>query len=111
MILFFTAVWSEPCDIARDYYGELSIDYENVIFLEVDVDEMYEAFAKEHPGASWYYKHVQHVPTWHFYKFQANCIIKEDEFGPRFVTLQNRERLIGYMDRHGGIDSLKPYMN
>ncbi len=50
VILFFGCQWSEPVHMMREHYAEYSMDYENAVFLEVDVDQIDSQHRKKHPG-------------------------------------------------------------
>lgn len=38
MVIDFYATWCPPCRAASPVYGKMSIDYDDVLFLKVDVD-------------------------------------------------------------------------
>lgn len=40
MVIDFYATWCPPCRAASPVYGKMSIDFEDVLFLKVDVDAM-----------------------------------------------------------------------
>lgn len=46
VIIDFTATWCGPCRMIAPVYAELSEEYESIIFLKVDVDEMQEICEK-----------------------------------------------------------------
>jgi thiol-disulfide isomerase/thioredoxin len=38
VIVDFSAVWCGPCQMIGPFFGQLSTQYANVVFLKVDVD-------------------------------------------------------------------------
>jgi len=113
VVVFFAVGWSESCEIIRAEYADLSIDYQNVVFLEMDCDHFFELHKKEYPNDFnyfYFYRNVEHLPAFHFYNYFGGGASKLDEFVPRIVNGGNRYKLEEYIQRHGGMDSLKPYL-
>ena len=40
IVLKFTATWCGPCQRIKTQYENLSSEYPNIVFTEIDVDEM-----------------------------------------------------------------------
>jgi len=59
VVVDFFATWCGPCKKISPYMETLSTQYENVIFLKVDVDEL-ETVSKE--------EEISAMPTFYFYK-------------------------------------------
>lgn len=59
MIIDFYALWCPPCRMAAPIYGKMSLDYEDVMFVKVDVDAV-PALMRD--------SNVRAMPTFQLYK-------------------------------------------
>ena len=59
MIVDFTATWCGPCQQIKPLYHQLAIDYPNIIFTAVDVDDNEDTASAAGVSA---------MPTFQFYK-------------------------------------------
>ena len=61
IVVDFTATWCGPCKSITPYYHELNQNYNNILFLKVDVDDNEETTAN---------CDISSMPTFQFYKNQ-----------------------------------------
>lgn len=59
VVVDYSATWCGPCRFIAPKYAAFSVQYTNVIFAHVDIDEL-----NTHPLV----KEIQGVPTFQFYK-------------------------------------------
>ncbi len=59
ILIDFYAVWCPPCRSASPVYGKMSIEYDDVLFLKVDVDVMPELMREQN---------VRAMPTFQLYR-------------------------------------------
>jgi len=59
VVVYYTATWCMPCQQIRPKVDQLSMQYQNVSFVKVDIDELAEVAQ---------FAGVRSVPTFEFYK-------------------------------------------
>jgi len=59
VVVDFSAAWCGPCRMIAPFFEELSLKYENVVFVKIDVDEVEAVVAQ---------LGIEAMPTFHIWK-------------------------------------------
>lgn len=86
LVLKFSAGWCQPCALLSSLINDIAGDFNNVNFIECDVDEVEEDLINEH--------NVRNIPVLVFFKngFQVD----------KTVGMIGREKLIEKLNEHYG---------
>jgi len=59
VVIDFTATWCGPCKMIGPYFEKLAVEYPDIEFVKVDVDDANDVAA---------FCNISAMPTFHFYK-------------------------------------------